>query len=994
MKERNTMKILKSSVLPVCVLALALAGCKTDPATSGGAAPGTFIIALSKAGTGTGTVTSAPAGISCDATCLKQSTSYPAGSSVVLTAAPTAGMLFSGWSVASCGTALTCTVTASGGTVLVVANFIATTAASDVTLLTATNKLVSFSYALPGQANAAFDLTSLLVANESFIGMDYIDSALLLITRNTAGGGRIMYVDPSKGTVLKTGAAGNVSQIYTLGAATGDAFTTFDGTRFAMDYNPNPLVKALRVVSDIGQNLTIDFATCTLPVAPAAGSPAGTPSTPGTCKVTTRTALADRTGAAAVAKKALAAAYTNNFVPAAEARATLLYVIDKDEKKLYVQDNNTGNLFEVGPISLPSGTLADVSDFDIRGTGTSAANPASSPDAVFVGTVGGSSNLYHLDLGTARATLISGPVTASPISTPLASTGVNPLSEGAIAVTVTPGTASPLAGDTYAINDLNQLLSFNRALPGSVRTRNAIPLLYPPTRKPTAAKLADVLIGADFSPANRLFYGISAEGNLYTIDPVTARGTFVTNIHASGSGVTMTPQGTAFGVDFNPLDGTLRLISNTSANWVIDPATGVVTVQNALHRGTGSSVTTARLTGAAFSNNLPAAGSSTLYALDTTNAASAVLATVTLTSSTPANVGQVTNVGSLGVGASDMGGFDIDGLDGTAWAVLRVGSVSRLYQVTLSSGAALDRGAVGAVGDEIIGLSLKLPQVKVYGLTDTGNIVGFNPASPSGAFAFNLPVSGLGGETLVSLDYRATDGVYFGVTTAGKVYTLTFTTPATPAGAQPTAVAASAAKIMLNLDDPTAPTFSSFGSATSFGSDFDPRIDAGAAALRVVTADNPAQNLRVNVVSGSTFSDGNLAVDNTAPPIIGVLFPDACDDSAAPQVGGIAFSNNASAPASVLYGINTNTSCLYTIATNGVMTAIDQLGVTLAAGAKTGFDIGGAQDGMALAALDVSGGTQSSLYSINLGNGAATLRGVLGPAGAPRIVALTIAISP
>lgn len=63
---------------------------------------------LSISKTGTGTVTSSPAGIDCGTDC---SESFNAGSSVILTAAPSAGYAFSSWSGVCSGTSATCTVT-------------------------------------------------------------------------------------------------------------------------------------------------------------------------------------------------------------------------------------------------------------------------------------------------------------------------------------------------------------------------------------------------------------------------------------------------------------------------------------------------------------------------------------------------------------------------------------------------------------------------------------------------------------------------------------------------------------------------------------------------------------------------------------------------------------------------------------------------------------------------------------------------------------------
>ena len=64
-------------------------------------APQTFELTLSKDGTGTGTVTSNPAGIDCGATC---SASFNSGSVVVLTATPANGSTFAGWSGGCTGT--------------------------------------------------------------------------------------------------------------------------------------------------------------------------------------------------------------------------------------------------------------------------------------------------------------------------------------------------------------------------------------------------------------------------------------------------------------------------------------------------------------------------------------------------------------------------------------------------------------------------------------------------------------------------------------------------------------------------------------------------------------------------------------------------------------------------------------------------------------------------------------------------------------------------
>jgi hypothetical protein len=64
-------------------------------------APATYGLTVSKAGTGSGTVTSTPVGINCGSDC---SEPYPSGTSVTLSATPVEGSTFAGWSASGCDT--------------------------------------------------------------------------------------------------------------------------------------------------------------------------------------------------------------------------------------------------------------------------------------------------------------------------------------------------------------------------------------------------------------------------------------------------------------------------------------------------------------------------------------------------------------------------------------------------------------------------------------------------------------------------------------------------------------------------------------------------------------------------------------------------------------------------------------------------------------------------------------------------------------------------
>ena len=80
-------------------------------------------LTVNRTGTGTGAVASTPAGISCGTSC---SATFVQGAQVLLTATPTGGASFTGWSgAAGCSTATTCTVTMGASALTVSAGFAA-----------------------------------------------------------------------------------------------------------------------------------------------------------------------------------------------------------------------------------------------------------------------------------------------------------------------------------------------------------------------------------------------------------------------------------------------------------------------------------------------------------------------------------------------------------------------------------------------------------------------------------------------------------------------------------------------------------------------------------------------------------------------------------------------------------------------------------------------------------------------------------------------------
>src|SRR5437870_373542 len=99
-----------ASVTTYCyrLLAFNTAGNSAYSNEACGTTPQTFGLAVVRAGLGSGTVTSAPAGITCGTSC---SASYASGTAVTLTATPAAGSTFTGWSGGGCSGTGSCSVT-------------------------------------------------------------------------------------------------------------------------------------------------------------------------------------------------------------------------------------------------------------------------------------------------------------------------------------------------------------------------------------------------------------------------------------------------------------------------------------------------------------------------------------------------------------------------------------------------------------------------------------------------------------------------------------------------------------------------------------------------------------------------------------------------------------------------------------------------------------------------------------------------------------------
>jgi hypothetical protein len=177
------------------------------------------------------------------------------------------------------------------------------------------------------------------------------------------------------------------------------------------------------------------------------------------------------------------------------------------------------------------------------------------------------------------------------------------------------------------------------------------------------------IVGLDFRPANGALYAVTNQNRMLTIN--TSNG----QVTAIGSGLSPALSGTDFGFDFNPTVDRIRLVSNTGQNLRLHPDLGtVVATDGNLNPGTPS------VTAAAYTNNFALATTTQLFVIDTNNDS--------LYLQNPPNDGGLVLIGSLGVNATGMNGFDIGGNSNQAFAILTVNNEQAIYRINVATGAA------------------------------------------------------------------------------------------------------------------------------------------------------------------------------------------------------------------------------------------------------------------------------------------------------------------
>lgn len=504
-------------------------------------------------------------------------------------------------------------------------------------------------------------------------------------------------------------------------------------------------------------------------------------------------------------------------------------------------------------------------------------------------------------------------------------------------------------GDLFVLTDDNRLYRMDQA--GKGRAERSVPI--------SGLAAGERLVGLDTRPANGQLYAVGDTSQLYVVDP------------ASGAAAKVGPtfstplQGNRFGVDFNPTVDRLRIVSDSGQNLRVDPTTGAVAaVDTPLSFDGGAPASS--VSAAGYTNSVAGATSTALYDIDT--GSDALVLQGTKPGVTPAvspNTGRLFRVGSLGVDAIGLNGFDIIGAasgpmfdedDYTALAALRLRGDDRsvLARINLKTGKTTVRAKLDG---RVVGLTASAgASTTVFATTSANELVRFDRRSPQKLDSVQ-PITGLAaGETVAGIDFRPANGRLYLLGSTDQLYVVDLAT----AAASP-------------VGGPITPSLA----GTLVGFDFNPSVDR----IRVVTTGG--QNLRLNPDTGAVAS------------VDGALKYDAGDRNAAfrANVSHAAYTNNqAGAATTTLNDIDAPLDILATQQppNDGTLRTAGRLGADT--DGRGGFDI--AADGVALAALTPAGAADSAssrLYCVDLSTGKARPmsrigdgRSVAGLAIAPR----------
>jgi hypothetical protein len=243
----------------------------------------------------------------------------------------------------------------------------------------------------------------------------------------------------------------------------------------------------------------------------------------------------------------------------------------------------------------------------------------------------------------------------------------------------------------FAVDEVNNLISFDSAAPGTTLSSVAI----------TGVGGSSIL-AMDIRVRDGKTYVLTDSNSLYTLDRLTGATSLVQNLALTGSN---------FAFDFNPTNANLRIVSNDNTNYVRNFLTNTLVpgVNVAYGAGDPNNGNDPDVVSAAYTNNdNNSATGTTLFVVDSRND---VLATQN------AATGVLTTIGSTGLNLGARTSFDIAN-NGATFAL----SGNTLYSVNLATGAFT---SIGNTDRTLFALTAAVPEPATWGLMILGfGIVG------------------------------------------------------------------------------------------------------------------------------------------------------------------------------------------------------------------------------------------------------------------------------
>jgi hypothetical protein len=447
------------------------------------------------------------------------------------------------------------------------------------------------------------------------------------------------------------------------------------------------------------------------------------------------------------------------------------------------------------------------------------------------------------------------------------------------------------------------------------------------------------ILDIDYRNAEGVLYGLSRKGNneawIIRIEPRSGAMTRVVKLSPDSTDSTAPYTGLAsgdFSIDFNPADDRLRIIGQDGTNLHVDALTGEVITDTNI-TDTNMNPGTPKVTGIAYRDDFTTQDGRTapLFSIDLT------AGTTGQVFATDANNGTLSspkNLGLTNAPTSSLGGYDINPTNNVGVAAVTHNGFARVYTI--------DPSATGNAA-QLMGTLPKLPTLEFYngiGLVTTANptvtaltsdnkIRTFRANQPS-AVSNEVSLTGLtGAEKIIGIDFRQSDRTLYALSDDSNIYSV-------------------ASNGALSSKSTLTPPING-----QYTLDFNPVLLSGETQnhLRLIGID--LSNAIINVDSGNVSPE--KPVSGTPTPV----------------VKAAAYLNNfRSAAATNLLVIDSANSTLNVqdISTNlsqGALTRISALGITLDLNSPVGFDISGRNNENQLLMARTATTDNFSLYRVN-----------------------------